>query len=103
MTALQAHPAFTFMAGMTTEEIRKELTSRFMMMNPAERADAVVELYSMNIIDKARALELLGITRDEYLESMVLGVWYSELEARFESLPDEFMSAKQVEFEKGFE
>ena len=85
---------------MTTEEIKNELVSRFRLMTPDERADALVDLYSMNIIDRPRALELLGITKDEYIERIMIGAWYKELEERFESLSDEFLSAKQAEFEK---
>ena len=71
-------------------------------MSSEERAEFAVELYEMDIIDRKYARELLGISEEEYLQRTMFGAWYTALEERFESLSDEFLSAKLMDIMKEY-
>lgn len=73
------------------------MLSLIRMMTSEEQAETVVELYSMNIIGRKRARELLGIDEGAYLERVVFGRLFSALDERFDSLPDRFLSSKHME------
>ena len=59
---------------MTAEEARNEMISRIRMMTSGERADTVVYLYELDIIDRDRFRELLGIEEKSYNERAGLDV-----------------------------
>ena len=79
---------------MDADEIKDVLVSRLRFLEAEERAEAACELYCMDIIDRKKARELLGISEDEYLKRVMFGTWFTALEERFESLSDEFLSQK---------
>ena len=56
----------------------------------------------MDLIDRKYARELLGISEEEYLQRTMFGAWYTALEERFESLSDEFLSAKLMDIMKEY-
>lgn len=87
---------------MTTEEARNEMISRIRMMTSGERAEFAVELYEMDLIDRKYARELLGISEEEYLQRTMFGAWYTALEERFNSLSEEFLSAKLMDIMKEY-
>ena len=87
---------------MTAEEARNEMISRIRMMTSGERADAVVYLYELDIIDRDRFRELLGIEEKSYNERVHMGTWFSALEERFYSLPDDFLACKEAEILNDF-
>ena len=87
---------------MTAEEARNEMISRIRMMTSGERAECAVELYEMNLIDRKYARELLGISEEEYLQRTMFGAWYTALEERFDSLSEEFLSAKLMDIMKEY-
>lgn len=87
---------------MTAEETRNDMISRIRMMTSGERADAVVYLYELDIIDRGRFRELLGIEEKAYNERVHMGAWLSALEERFYSLPDDFLACKEIEILKDF-
>ena len=71
-------------------------------MSSEERAEFAVELYEMDIIDRKYARELLGISEEEYLQRTMFGAWYTALEERFDSLSEEFLSAKLMDIMKEY-
>ena len=87
---------------MTTEEARNEMISRIRMMTSGERAEFAIELYEMDLIDRKYARELLGISEEEYLQRTMFGAWYTALEERFNSLSEEFLSAKLMDIMKEY-
>ena len=87
---------------MTAEEARNEMISRIRMMTSGERAEFAVELYEMDFIDRKYARELLGISEEEYLQRTMFGAWYTALEERFDSLSEEFLSAKLMDIMKEY-
>ena len=87
---------------MTTEEVKNRLVSRLRMMGAEERAEFVCELYGMDIIDRKKARELLGISEDEYLKRTMFGTWLTALEEQFDSLSDEFLSSKLMDLMKEY-
>lgn len=87
---------------MTAEETRNDMISRIRMMTSGERADAVVYLYELDIIDRGRFRDLLGIEEKTYNERVHMGAWLSALEERFYSLPDDFLACKEIEILKDF-
>jgi len=87
---------------MTAEETKNDMISRIRMMTSGERADAVVYLYELDIIDRGRFRELLGIEEKTYNERVHMGAWLSALEERFYSLPDDFLACKEIEILKDF-
>ena len=46
---------------MTSDELKNEIITRLRFMNQEERAECISELYGMDIIDRKRARELMGI------------------------------------------
>ena len=72
------------------------------MMTSGERAEFAVELYEMDLIDRKYARELLGISEEEYLQRTMFGAWYTALEERFDSLSEEFLSAKLMDIMKEY-
>ena len=87
---------------MTAEEARNEMISRIRMMTSGERAEFAVELYEMDLVDRKYARELLGISEEEYLQRTMFGAWYTALEERFDSLSEEFLSAKLMDIMKEY-
>ena len=87
---------------MPAEEARNEMISRIRMMTSGERAEVAVELYEMDLIDRKYARELLGISEEEYLQRTMFGAWYTALEERFNSLSEEFLSAKLMDIMKEY-
>lgn len=82
---------------MTTEELKNELVTKFRFMDSEERAECILELYGMDIIDRKRARELLGIDEQDFIKRVIFETGYPALEERFESLPDDFLSRKIME------
>ena len=56
----------------------------------------------MDLIDRKYARELLGISEEEYLQRTMFGAWYTALEERFDSLSEEFLSAKLMDIMKEY-
>ena len=71
-------------------------------MGAEERAEFVCELYGMDIIDRKKFRELLGISEDEFLKRTMFGTWLTALEEKFDSLSDEFLSAKLMDIMKEY-
>lgn len=87
---------------MTTGDVKKMIMSKLHLMDAAERADFILELYTMDLVDREDARRLLGISEDEYLERAMFGAWFTTLEERFEELPDELISRKHMEIVKEY-
>ena len=87
---------------MATNKLREELIEKLRCMSSEERAEFAVELYEMDLIDRKYARELLGISEEEYLQRTMFGAWYTALEERFESLSDDFLSAKLMDIMKEY-
>ena len=64
--------------------------------------EVVVYLYELDIIDRDRFRELLGIEEKSYNERVHMGAWFSALEERFYSLPDDFLACKEAEILNDF-
>ena len=71
-------------------------------MGAEERAEFVCELYGMDIIDRKKFREMLGISEDEFLKRTMFGMWLTVLEEQFDSLSDEFLSAKLMDIMKEY-
>lgn len=82
---------------MTTEELKNELVTRLRFMDSKDRAECISELYGMDIIDRKRARELLGIDEQDFIKRVIFETGYPALEERFESLSDDFLSRKIME------
>lgn len=82
---------------MTTEELKNELVTRLRFMDSEDRAECISELYGMDIIDRKRARELLGIDEQDFIKRVIFETGYPALEERFESLSDDFLSRKIME------
>ena len=82
---------------MTTDEIKNELVTRLKFMDSKERAECISELYGMDIIDRKRARELLGIDEQDFIKRVIFETGYPALEERFESLSDDFLSKKLMD------
>lgn len=82
---------------MDTEALVKKFEEHISLMTPRERDEAAVSLYMMDLIDRGTTRKLLGVDDSVYNERVRLGSWYTCLEERFDSLPDEFLSGKVME------
>ena len=99
---IEVQGVYNELMDMTAEEARNEMISRIRMMTSGERAEFAVELYEMDLIDRKYARELLGINEEEYLQRTMFGAWYTALEERFDSLSEEFLSAKLMDIMKEY-
>lgn len=86
----------------TTDEVKNILVSRVRLMGAEERAEFVCELYGMDIIDRKKFREMLGISEDEFLKRTMFGTWLTALDEQFDSLSDEFLSAKLMDIMKEY-
>lgn len=82
---------------MNVEDLICRMAENTSKMTPDERTEAVLSLYTMDLIDRRKARELLGIDEMAYIERALFGSWLPCLEKRFDSLSDEFLSSKVVE------
>lgn len=82
--------------------IKNELATRLRFMDSQERVECISELYGMDIIDRKRAREIIGIDEQDYLKRVIFDTGYPALEERFESLPDDFLSRKIMEENKEY-
>jgi len=87
---------------MTSDELKNEIITRLRFMNQEERAECISELYGMDIIDRKRARELMGIDELVFQKRVIFDTGYPALEERFESLSDDFLSRKILEEHKEY-
>ena len=67
------------------------------MSTREEREQMIVNLYEMDLIDRRRVRELIGIDEFAFDEKLMLGPWLNTLFDRFESLSCDFLSRKLME------